>query len=162
MTAILGTTSTNPLRTATPTITPAGSTTSRPPATLPVRRTYSTPLQAVRRRQEALERLAARAVMPRQQHPRPFTAPLQPVPVPASTDAQRVPLTNREIEVLRTWLLVDSKSDAAALLNISVGTVNTHLARIRTKYADANRPARTKASLVARAIQDGLATLDEL
>ncbi|GAB41213.1 putative LuxR family transcriptional regulator [Gordonia sputi NBRC 100414] len=74
----------------------------------------------------------------------------------------RVPLTSREVEVLRTWLLTDSKSVAASRLVISVGTVNTHLARIRTKYADAGRPARTKASLVARAIQDGLISLDEL
>ncbi|MFT4124766.1 MAG: LuxR C-terminal-related transcriptional regulator [Gordonia sp. (in: high G+C Gram-positive bacteria)] len=127
---------------------------------IPVRRAYSTPLQAVRRRQEALEQLAARRMTPPPRHvPGLGAARIAP---PAAPATPTVPLTAREIEVLRTWLLVDSKSDAADQLNISVGTVNTHLARIRAKYIDAGRPARTKASLVARAIQDGLVVLEEL
>lgn len=132
-----------------------------PRPVIPVRRAYSTPLQAVRRRQEALERLAARRIVP----PMPQPEALRPVLVPEPAETRQypaVPLTCREVEVLRTWLLVDSKSEAATDLNISVGTVNTHLARIRSKYAQAGRTARTKASLVARAIQDGLVVLDEL
>ena len=74
----------------------------------------------------------------------------------------RPSLTSREVEVLRTWMLVDSKPAVAQQLFISLGTVNTHLTRIRAKYAEIGRPAPTKASLVARAVQDGLMTLDEL
>ncbi|MDY6810962.1 MAG: LuxR C-terminal-related transcriptional regulator [Actinomycetota bacterium] len=71
-------------------------------------------------------------------------------------------LTVREIEVLRTWLVLETKPAVAQELYISLGTVNTHLTRIRAKYADVGRPAPTKAALVARAVQDGLITLDEL
>jgi DNA-binding CsgD family transcriptional regulator len=71
-------------------------------------------------------------------------------------------LTVREIEVLRTWLMLETKPAVAQSLYISLGTVNTHLTRIRAKYADVGRPAPTKAALVARAVQDGLITLDEL
>ena len=142
---------------------------------IPARRPYSTQSQEARRRQEALERLAARGMAPPRvqpghrrglgpsSQPRPpvqqSPQPITPVSVPRHPS---VSLTVREVEVLRMWLLVDSKSHAAAELRISVGTVNTHLARIRTKYADARRAARTKAALVARAIQDGLVTIEEL
>ena len=74
----------------------------------------------------------------------------------------RPQLTPREIEVLRTWLMVDTKPATAAALFISLGTVNTHLTRIRAKYAEIGRPAPTKAGLVARAVQDGIVELDEL
>ncbi|MGC4934846.1 response regulator transcription factor [Gordonia sp. DT30] len=153
MTASLPTTAdiTNPVIPAVP-----------PRPVIAVRRTYSTPLQAVRRRQEALERLAARRSVPAAP-PRPVTLrAVTPAAPPETPTYPAVPLTSREIEVLRTWLLVDSKSEAASGLHISVGTVNTHLARIRNKYAQAGRTARTKAALVARAIQDGLVVLDEL
>ncbi|NMO05071.1 LuxR family transcriptional regulator [Gordonia sp. TBRC 11910] len=78
------------------------------------------------------------------------------------TDLPRPVLTPREAEVLRTWLLVDSKPAVGQELFISLGTVNTHLTRIRAKYAEIGRPAPTKAGLVARAVQDGLISLDEL
>ncbi|MDY6810671.1 MAG: helix-turn-helix transcriptional regulator [Actinomycetota bacterium] len=99
---------------------------------------------------------------------RPIAAPN---PTPASdsspsasaTATRRRPgLTEREIQVLRTWLLTDSKIVVAEELSISIGTVNTHLTRIRAKYTAVDRTARTKASLAARAIQDGIISLDEL
>lgn len=71
-------------------------------------------------------------------------------------------LTAREIAVLGAWLRCDSKQDVCAVLHIALGTVNTHLSRIRAKYATVGRAAPTKASLVARALQDGLVTLDDL
>lgn len=71
-------------------------------------------------------------------------------------------LSRREIEVLRAWFASDSKINVANSLAVSLGTVNTHLARIRTKYAAVGRPAPTKAALVARALQDGIVQLDEL
>ncbi|WP_415043051.1 LuxR C-terminal-related transcriptional regulator [Gordonia sp. (in: high G+C Gram-positive bacteria)] len=82
--------------------------------------------------------------------------------VAIDTDLPRPALTAREVEVLRTWLLLDSKPAVAGDLGISLGTVNTHLTRIRAKYADLGRPAPTKAGLVARAVQDELIALDEL
>lgn len=77
-------------------------------------------------------------------------------------DLERPSLTTREVQVLRTWLMVDSKPAVAEELFISLGTVNTHLTRIRAKYAEIDRAAPTKAALVARAVQDGLISLDEL
>ncbi|HEY5856013.1 MAG TPA: LuxR C-terminal-related transcriptional regulator [Aldersonia sp.] len=68
-------------------------------------------------------------------------------------------LSHRECEVVLAWLRSDSKAVVAAHLFISIGTVNTHLARIRSKYAAVGRPAPTKAALFARALQDGLTEL---
>ncbi|SDD14573.1 LuxR C-terminal-related transcriptional regulator [Rhodococcus tukisamuensis] len=88
------------------------------------------------------------------------TAALQaPVARPALI---RPTLSAREIEVLLRWLHCDSKSAVAADMYLSLGTVNTHLARIRAKYAQVGRAAPTKAALVARAVQDGLISIDEL
>lgn len=80
----------------------------------------------------------------------------------AARPPRRPVLSSREIEVLLAWLRRDSKNAVAAELYLSLGTVNTHLTRIRTKYSEVGRPAPTKAALVARAIQDGLISLDEL
>lgn len=71
----------------------------------------------------------------------------------------RPTLSHRECEVVLAWLRSDSKAVVAAQLFISIGTVNTHLARIRSKYAAIGRPAPTKAALFARALQDGLTDL---
>lgn len=71
-------------------------------------------------------------------------------------------LTEREIEVLRAWLMCDTKEAAGRLLYVSAATVNTHISRIRGKYEAAGRPAGTKATLLARALQDGLITVEEL
>lgn len=71
-------------------------------------------------------------------------------------------LSSREIDVLRAWLYCDTKIGVAATLHIALGTVNTHLTRIRIKYSAVGRPAPTKAALVARALQDGIVALDDL
>lgn len=135
------------------------------------------------RRREALDRLRRRA-MPLPGRPLPGrplpgraqsgrglcavpapSAPSAPAPQsvkPPRPSRPRPDLTRREIQVLRTWLMLDSKPAVAQALSISLGTVNTHLTRIRTKYADLGRPASTKAALVARAIQDGVVDIDEL
>ncbi|MDL9936429.1 helix-turn-helix transcriptional regulator [Gordonia sp. ABSL1-1] len=129
--------------------------------------------EAAARRQEALARLAARRMpLPGQpvasaQSPRMVLVadPAEADPVEIEPERPVLPkpnLTSREIEVLRTWMLVDSKPAVAQQLFISLGTVNTHLTRIRAKYTEIGRPAPTKASLVARAVQDGIMTLDEL
>lgn len=116
-----------------------------------------------RRRREALARLSAR-VMPLPGQPI-HTAPAQLTVVRDEPVAPKLPqptLTDREVEVLRTWLMLDSKPAVAEALFISLGTVNTHLTRIRAKYAELGRPACTKAALVARAIQDDIVDIDEL
>lgn len=80
---------------------------------------------------------------------------------PERTQQMTVPrLSTREVEVLLAWFASDSKDEAAARLFISSSTVNTHLTRIRAKYAAAGRPAKSKASLFARAVQDGHTDLD--
>ncbi|MFW0794552.1 helix-turn-helix transcriptional regulator [Gordonia sp. CPCC 205515] len=134
--------------------------------------------EATRRRQEALARLAQRRMpLPGQQTPGRPAAHMTVVTSSATRTAVEGPrctchtasgslprpaLTEREIEVLRSWLKLDSKPEVAAELYISLGTVNTHLTRIRAKYSDVGRAAPTKAALVARAVQDGLISLDEL
>ncbi|MGV8875201.1 MAG: LuxR C-terminal-related transcriptional regulator [Rhodococcus sp. (in: high G+C Gram-positive bacteria)] len=77
-------------------------------------------------------------------------------------DATDPKLSAREIEVLITWLVSDSKSEASRLLYLSMGTVNTHLTRIRAKYSAVGRTASTKATLLVRALQDGFIDIDEL
>lgn len=77
----------------------------------------------------------------------------------ATGAAVRPVLSDREVEVLVAWLVADSKDGAAATLFISGSTVSTHISRIRAKYAEAGRPAPTKAHLLARALQDGYTSL---
>jgi DNA-binding CsgD family transcriptional regulator len=78
------------------------------------------------------------------------------------TRALRPNLTEREREVLVAWFQTESKELVARRLFLSPSTVRTHLQRIRAKYAAVGRPALTKAALVARAIQDGLISVEEL
>ncbi|MFV8301008.1 LuxR C-terminal-related transcriptional regulator [Mycolicibacterium fortuitum] len=87
--------------------------------------------------------------------------PVDVVPA-ASRSTTRVQLSARELEILVTWLKTDSKTAVGEELFLAPSTVRTYLQRIREKYAHAGRPARTKAALVARAIQDGYIGLDEL
>lgn len=76
--------------------------------------------------------------------------------------AHRPGLSDREVEVLQVWLQAGSKQLAADRLLITAGTVETHVARIRAKYAAVGRPAPSKAALLARALEDGLITTDQL
>lgn len=103
--------------------------------------------------------LGTRQPVTRSAHPavRVQSPPPQAAPVYASPG-----LTEREVTVLKAWLDCDSKVDVGARLHIALGTVNTHLTRIRDKYSRVGRAAPTKAALVARALQDGIVTLDDL
>ena len=69
-------------------------------------------------------------------------------------------LSKREVEVLLAWLRSDTKDEAARGLFVSASTVNTHLTRIRAKYAAVGRGANSKAGLFARALQDGLTSIE--
>lgn len=76
--------------------------------------------------------------------------------------SRRPALSPRETEVLVHWLKQESKSATGQSLFITASTVRTHLQRIRRKYEEVDRPARTKTALAVRAIQDGLVDVDEL
>ncbi|ELB89183.1 LuxR family transcriptional regulator [Rhodococcus wratislaviensis IFP 2016] len=85
-----------------------------------------------------------------------------PTPDPGGEPQRRPTLTPRELEILRLWLRSESKTVAASDLGISLGTINTHLIRIRAKYAAVGRPVADKSGLLIRALQDGLVSLAEL
>jgi DNA-binding NarL/FixJ family response regulator len=76
--------------------------------------------------------------------------------------AGRPALTKREKEVLIAWFQTESKELVGQRLYISASSVRTHLQRVRAKYAAVGRPAPTKAALVARAVQDGYISVEEL
>lgn len=75
---------------------------------------------------------------------------------------RRPHLTDREREVLIAWFETENKDVVGQRLFIEPSTVRTHLQRVRAKYAAIGRPAPTKAALIARAIQDGILSVDQL
>ncbi|WP_350355969.1 response regulator transcription factor [Mycolicibacterium goodii] len=92
-----------------------------------------------------------------------LAASVRPVPNAAQgPHPARVDLSPREQEILIAWLKSDSKIEVGKALHLAPGTVRTYLQRIREKYERAGRPARTKAALVARAIQDGYVDVTDL
>ncbi|GHE77073.1 hypothetical protein GCM10017786_02960 [Amycolatopsis deserti] len=93
---------------------------------------------------------------------RPYTPPSLAGALAGDRSANRPALSPRETEVLVEWFQSESKDFVAHRLGISQNTVNSHLERIRVKYAQIGREAPTKAALVARAIQDGLISVDDL
>ncbi|WP_181064383.1 response regulator transcription factor [Pseudoclavibacter sp. AY1F1] len=69
-------------------------------------------------------------------------------------------LSPRERDVLERYASGEGASDVAKALFISRETVLEHVQRIRRKYADVGRPARTKIHLYQRAIEDGVLSVD--
>lgn len=65
-------------------------------------------------------------------------------------------LSPREKEVLGHYAAGETAERVASLLFISRETVVDHIRRIRSKYASANRSARTKIDLYRRAVEDGV------
>ncbi len=92
----------------------------------------------------------------------PYVGPRMAAAIWADTTIGRPRLTERELEVLNAWFQTESKDVVAQRLYLAPSTVKTHLQRIRAKYAAAGRPAPTKAQLVARAVQDGLLSVEDL
>ncbi|WP_163895750.1 DNA-binding response regulator [Mycolicibacterium hippocampi] len=76
--------------------------------------------------------------------------------------AGRIKLSEREKQVLIAWFQTESKELVAKRLFIAPTTVRTHLQRARAKYASVGRPAPTKSALLARAIEDGILSLNDL
>ncbi|MBB5800859.1 DNA-binding NarL/FixJ family response regulator [Saccharothrix ecbatanensis] len=95
-------------------------------------------------------------------HGHPYTAPSLSGALAADETPDRPRLSPRETEVLRAWFASSSKELVAAKLHITVKTVDTYIARVRVKYANVGRAARTKSELVSRALDDGVITLAEL
>lgn len=93
---------------------------------------------------------------------RPYVSPSLAGAMGVDRNPERPQLSTRELEVLLEWFKCESKQLAADRLGLSPRTIASYLDRIRIKYANTGRPASTKATLVARAIQDGLIGPDEL
>ncbi|RZT83930.1 LuxR family two component transcriptional regulator [Pseudonocardia sediminis] len=91
-----------------------------------------------------------------------YTGPMLGGVLAGDRRPDRPALSAREREVLLAWFESESKNLVAHRLHLSVKTVDTYITRVRAKYADAGRPASSKAALVARALQDGLVGLGEL
>jgi DNA-binding NarL/FixJ family response regulator len=77
-------------------------------------------------------------------------------------DPGRPNLAAREREALVAWFQTENKDLVGRRLGVAPTTVRTYLQRARAKYAAVGRPAPTKAALVARAIQDGIVSVDDL
>lgn len=92
----------------------------------------------------------------------PHLGPRMAAALCSDTSQGRPQLSAREIDVLKAWFQTESKDLVARRLHIEPSTVSTHLQRTRAKYAAAGRPAATKATLLARAIQDGLIGVEDL
>lgn len=93
---------------------------------------------------------------------RPYTPPSLSGAIAADDAADRPRLAPMELEALRAWFASSSKGMAGSMLGISPRTVDTYIERVRVKYAAVGRDAPTKSALVARALEDGLVTLEEL
>lgn len=75
----------------------------------------------------------------------------------AAVAGDRAPaLAPREDEVLRLYAAGLPMKSVARRLGVGEETVKEYLTRIRRKYLDAGRPARTKTDLYIRAVEDGL------
>lgn len=72
-----------------------------------------------------------------------------------------VGLSPRQLEVLELYASGEKAERVARLTGLSAQTVNDYLQRIRQKYAEAGRPARTKTELYKRAVEDGLLPMPE-
>ncbi|CRK50721.1 NarL family two-component response regulator [Rhodococcus sp. RD6.2] len=78
---------------------------------------------------------------------------------------QDVGLSPRQRDVLALYASGEKAARVASLTGLAPHTVNDYLGRIRAKYAEAGRPARTKTDLYKRAVEDGwlpIPTRDQL
>lgn len=92
----------------------------------------------------------------------PYVGPRMAGALSSDRSTGRPSLSPREKEVLIAWFQTESKDLVGSRLYIAPGTVRTLLQRARVKYASVGRAAPTKSALVARAIQDGLISIDDL
>lgn len=76
-------------------------------------------------------------------------------------DLDDVGLSPRQRDVLTLYASGEKADRVARMTGLTPNTVNDYLARIRIKYADAGRPARTKTDLYKRAVEDGWLPMPE-
>ena len=91
-----------------------------------------------------------------------YTAPRMAGALSNDRHPGRPNLTGREKDVLLAWFQTESKDLVAERLSVGPATVRTYLQRVRARYAAVGRPAPTKAALLARAIQDGIISVDDI
>jgi two-component system response regulator DevR len=78
--------------------------------------------------------------------------------IPEQSNGDTPRLTQRELQVLRSYACGHTYAETAAHLDppIGVESVKTYLARIRKRYDDAGRPAASRIELRQRALEDGI------
>ena len=81
--------------------------------------------------------------------------------IDADRDFGKAQLAQRERDVLHLYASGLPLSQVALRLNIKVSTAKEYLDRIRAKYVEVSRPARSKVELLRRAVEDGILDLDE-
>jgi DNA-binding NarL/FixJ family response regulator len=81
--------------------------------------------------------------------------------IDADHEFGKAQLAQRERDVLHLYASGLPLSQVALKLNIKVSTAKEYLDRIRAKYVEVGRPARSKVELLRRAVEDGILALDE-
>ncbi len=81
--------------------------------------------------------------------------------IDADPEFGRAQLAQRERDVLHLYASGLPLSQVALKLGIKVSTAKEYLDRIRAKYVEVGRPARSKVELLRRAVEDGILALDE-
>jgi len=93
---------------------------------------------------------------------RPYVTPSLAGAMVSDSRPHRPHLSEQERTVLLLWFQSTSKESVARRMGISENTIRQYIARARLKYAGAGRPAPTKAALLARAIEDGIVSAEEI
>ena len=81
--------------------------------------------------------------------------------IDADREFGKAQLAQRERDVLHLYASGLPLSQVALKLGIKVSTAKEYLDRIRAKYVEVGRPARSKVELLRRAVEDGILALDE-
>ncbi|GAA2242541.1 response regulator transcription factor [Herbiconiux moechotypicola] len=81
--------------------------------------------------------------------------------IDADPEFGRAQLAQRERDVLHLYASGLPLSQVALKLGIKVSTAKEYLDRIRAKYVEVGRPARSKVELLRRAMEDGILAIDE-
>ncbi|MGH3940985.1 MAG: response regulator [Pseudonocardiaceae bacterium] len=92
----------------------------------------------------------------------PYVTPAVAGVIVSDRRPNRPKLSERERTALLLWFQSMSKASVAHRMNISPHTVDMFIRRARLKYAQAGRPAPTKADLLVRAIEDDLVRPDQV
>lgn len=93
---------------------------------------------------------------------RPYVTPTAAGVLVGDRGASRPRLSSQERTALLWWFQSMSKASVARRMGVSVHTVDVYIRRARVKYAQVGRTAPTKADMLARAIEDGLVTPDDI